>query len=213
LLGLEIDGAARRVVFAPHLPAEWDHIRLANIHLPDATLSLTLRQNMGAVDLDIHNSGGTAKLDFEPQIPLGAHLAGATCEGHPVPVDLLNHPDDVQAHLSAEIPSGISHCQVRFEGGVSIILAKTQLEPGDSSTALKLIHASLHDHTLVIDADVNPAGNTSLTVRTPWKPSAQQGATVEALSESEYRVTLMTGATADKATGYARVHASVTFAP
>jgi hypothetical protein len=76
-----------------------------------------------------------------------------------------------------------------------------------------LIHAGLHDHTLAIEADVNPAGNASLTVRTPWKPSAQQGATVEALSGSEYRVTLMPGLSADKATGYARVHASVTFTP
>jgi hypothetical protein len=102
---------------------------------------------------------------------------------------------------------------VRFQGGVSIILAKTQLQPGDPSTALKLIHTSLHDHTLAIEADVNPAGNASLTVRTPWKPSVQQGATVEALSGDKYRVTLMPGAHLDKTTGYARVHASVTFAP
>ena len=77
LLGLEVDGLQNKVVFAPHLPAQWTDVSVSNIRMPHATLDFTVHHTDRHLDLEIQNSGAPVKLLFEPQLPLGARLVKA----------------------------------------------------------------------------------------------------------------------------------------
>lgn len=188
LLGLAVEGAKDRVVFRPHLPAEWDHISVANIHLPQSTLALSMRQTMDSVDLDIQDKGVPVALLFQPQVPLGAHLVSTNCGGHATPAQRMRFNGD--EHISAQIvaPSGVSHCRIRFTGGVSVILPPHPPHVGDSSTGAKLTQLTLNNGTLSLDLDIRPAKDNFLFIRTPWKIARVTGAFIQPMADNLYKL-------------------------
>ena len=210
LLGLNVDGARDRVVFRPHLPAEWDHVSVANIRLPQSTLDLSLRQTIDSVDLDIRDNGAPIALRFQLQIPLGARLVSANCGGHATPAQRMHFNED--EHISAQIavPSGVSHCRLQFNGGVSVILPPHPPRVGDSSTAAKLTQLTLKNRTLSLDLDIRPASDNFLFIRTPWKIARVTGALIQPLPDNLYKLQIDNS---DGRSGrYTPVYVYVTFA-
>ncbi|MFZ0662905.1 MAG: hypothetical protein WAM66_09455 [Acidobacteriaceae bacterium] len=180
LLGLTVNGESNSATFRPHLPAQWNRISIGNIHLPHSTLALTMRQTIDSVDFDVTNDGAPTALSFQPEIPLGAHVTSFACEGHPIPTHMEPTEEDEHAAARITAPSGVSHCSLRFAGGVSIIISPHTPQVGGASAAPKLTQITLHDRTLVIHADVRPAANSTLLIRTPWKIASITGGTIRA---------------------------------
>lgn len=213
LLGLEVHGGNNVVEFSPHMPPQWNRISIDNVRLPSSKLDLVLSQSMHEIDLEIRNRGAAAKLLFEPQIPLGAHLLDAEFRGRTVPVEAEAFSEDEHAKLTLDVPPGMSHCHLRFEGGISMILVPDKLHVGDASTGLKLTNLHLQEHTLFLEADVHPQGNGSFKLRTPWKILEHKGASILSLPDSEYEITLESGNSPANTVGYKHAHATLTFAP
>ncbi len=214
LLGLEIDGIANRLRFAPHVPAEWKEISVGNVRLPHSTLALTVTQSTTGLTLEIQNDGVPTSMSFEPQIPLGAQALTAEFRGSPVQSTLETTSGDEHASLKLDVPSGTSLCHLSFAGGVSVSLHHPLLYVGDSSSDLKLISLQLSGHVLSIEADVHSAGNDAISILTPWKIKSQQGVTVKSLHPNEYRLELSrgaTGASSRSSSGYTRAHAVLVF--
>ncbi len=44
LLGLQVDGVKRQIVFAPHIPADWDNVAVRNIQLPKAKIDFVWKR-------------------------------------------------------------------------------------------------------------------------------------------------------------------------
>lgn len=214
LLGLDIQGATNSIHFAPNLPAAWPQISVENIRLQHSVLSLTIKQNANDVDLEIRNDGSPTKMLFEPRIPTGAHLLTTEFQGHAISADTEVFSEDEHAKAMLDIPSGISHCHLRFEGGISVILNHPLLQVGNPSTKMKLTSLHLQDHNLSIEADVHPRGNASFQIRTPWKIVSQQGVTVHSLADDRYEITIDRQPSATfNPVGYTHAHVSLIFAP
>jgi glycogen debranching enzyme len=190
LLGIDIDGAQNSVTFRPHLPAEWDHISVANVHLPHSTLAFAMHQDIDSIDLEVTNDGAPVRLRFEPEIPLGARIIGARFGAHPVSTSIQRFAEDEHADMQLEIPSGVSRCHLQFAGGVSLILPRYIPRIGDASIALKLTKAALQGKTLSIETDIRATAENSFDIRTPWRIAAATGATVQALSDHRYRIAI-----------------------
>jgi hypothetical protein len=212
LLGLDIQGAQNRIGFTPHLPAEWGRTSVENIRLPHSTLALEVSQSMNGVDLEIRNEGTSARILFEPQLPLGAHLLSAEFEGRPVTADPELFPEDEHVKLEIEAPPGTSHCRLRFAGGVSLVLTRPTPHLGDPSTDMKLTSLHLQNQVLSIDADVNSAGNSTFRMRTSWKIATLKGATIRPLSDVSYEVTMQRPSAPTNSLGYAHTHVEITLA-
>lgn len=188
LLGLNVDGVRDRVVFRPHLPAEWDRISIANIRLPQSTLTLSMRQTMDSVDLDIRDNGAPVALLFQPQIPLGAQFVSANCDGHATPAKRRRFNEDEHISVQIAVPSGVSHCRLQFTGGVSVILPPHPPHVGDSSTDAKLRQLTLNNGTLSLDLDIRPASDNFLFIRTPWKIARVTGALIQPMVDNLYKL-------------------------
>ncbi len=182
LFGLEIDGVANNVRFAPHIPAEWDHVTLENICLPHSTLGFEVKQSMTDLDVDIRNQGSPTTVTFEPQIPLGAELVGSDFNGTKIVAATKLFSGDEHAKMTISVPPGASHLQVRYQGGISLMQNHPVLHVGDSSSQLKIVEVRFHSHVLSIEADLGPGGENKLKIRTPWKITAHQGGNVNSLS-------------------------------
>jgi glycogen debranching enzyme len=81
LLGLQVDGAKRRVRFAPRIPADWDALRVRHIVLAGAEVGLALRISSDSVALEIENSGPRMTLGFRPPLQSGVHVKSAIVSG------------------------------------------------------------------------------------------------------------------------------------
>jgi glycogen debranching enzyme len=75
LLGLQVDGSKRQLRFTPHVPPDWDAIRVRRIKLAGAEVSLALRISADRVELEIENSGPAMTLTFRPPLPSGVHVS------------------------------------------------------------------------------------------------------------------------------------------
>ena len=216
LFGLEVDGLHNRLRLAPHLPAEWEQVSVENIRLPHSLLAVTLTHSITSLDLDISNEGPATSMSFEPEIPLGAHLLAANYEGRVIDAPVEASPGDAHAKMTLDVPSGVSHCRLSFEGGVSISLPRPILRVGDPSSNLKLISLHLSGNVLSIDADVPTYGSSTLSILTPWKIIAQQGATVHSLRPNEYRIEIaqdLSEARPLHPAAYTHAQAVLTFGP
>ena len=211
LIGIEIHRAQNSLVFRPHLPAEWNQISIANIHLPHSTLALTMSQAIDGIDLEIRNDGSPAAIAFEPQIPLGAHLSGAEFDGHSMAADAEQFAEDAHAKLEIHAPSGTSHCHITFSGGVSLILPQYAPRIGDPGTGLKVTGIHLQGRQLSVDADVNSAGGSSFRIRTPWREVAVKGATIQSLPNHLYEVQIQKPSSLKNESRYASTHIEINF--
>lgn len=211
LFGIEVRAAQNAIVLHPHMPAEWNEMSAENIRLPQATLAFTLRHDPGSVDLDLRNSGEPADIEFSPEIPLGADVVDAQCDGAKLAVGVMSHAQDTHAQLKFTAAPGESHCHLRLAGGVSIVLPAPAAQVGDASTGIKLTRLRLQGHELVLDADVHARGVDHFRLQTPWKIKSISGANFEAVPHDSYEVRLLRHANPQRADGYAGAHVDVVF--
>jgi hypothetical protein len=192
------------------MPAEWDEMSVENIRLPHATLAFTMRHDPGSVDLDLRNTGEPVEVEFHPEIPLGAEVVDAQCDGAKPTAGVTSQAQDTHAQLKFTAARGESHCHLRLVGGVSIVLPAPAAQIGDPSTGIKLTRLHLQGHELVLEADVHARGVDHLRLQTPWKIKSIRGATFKAVPNSAYEIQLPRRSP-QQADGYANARVDVVF--
>ena len=210
LFGIDVHAARNAIALRPHMPAEWNAMSAENIRLPHATLAFTLRHDAASVDLALHNGGEPVAVEFAPEIPLGAEVVDAQCNGASVPVTATLNAQDSHAQLAFTAARGDNRCHLRLAGGVSIVLPAPAAQIGDASTGIKLTRLRLQGRELALDADVHAHGIDHFRVQTPWKIKSISGASVKVPSDDMYELQLPQRSDS-QADGYANAHVDIVF--
>lgn len=211
LLGLRVDGVARRLNFAPHLPAAWNEVTLRRIRVGESAVTLGLTNAAGEVALHVSNEGAALKLAFDPEIPLGAKVLGARIDAREIAATLVQHSQDTHAHVEFEVPRGDSVLRIGYSGGVAIVPPTLRPVIGERSRAMKIVGVSLKDRVYAIEIDHLTAEPARFELRTPWKIADVQGAKVQVLAPSSYRLEIQS-APGNGPRAYHRTKVLVTFA-
>lgn len=195
LLGLQVDAARHYLAFAPHLPPEWDYVTVDNLRVGESVLKLQLRRSQDGIELAIENSGPAVLIEFSPEVPLGAADVNASIEAGRrnalrLHVSVERDAQDEHAATAFTAEKGITHCRIRFRGGVQISVPHPELRIGDPSQGLRMVGVSLRGETLNLTAYLKKAGRTSFTIRSGWKLTDATGADVESREGDLYRMTL-----------------------
>ena len=133
LLGIEVDAPSGMVTIAPHLPAEWDSVRVAHVAVGDARLSFVIRREGRSLTLDVSKQGSTRpiRVIFAPALPVGASVS---------PADSLRAevlPGAVVARVQLEVRDR-ARATVRWTGGWEAAVPPAQPRIGDRSASLRL---------------------------------------------------------------------------
>ncbi len=211
LLGLEVDGNTNSLQLAPHLPPDWPEVSVNNIRLPHSTLAVKVSEDANNLDLEIRNDGTAISMIFEPQIPLGAQLLSAEFNNVKLPATLDVFPGDEHVKVALRVPSGTSHCRLRFAGGVSFFLTPFTLQVGQASLQPKIVRVELQHQLLSIEADIRSGGNSSFRIRTPWRIASHRGVSVRSVARDEYELELSPEAPVIASTGYVPVRCQLAF--
>jgi glycogen debranching enzyme len=176
LLGLNVDAVANHIAFAPHLPAAWNCLSIDHIKLSDASLSLELRRTSHGITLTIDNPGAPFKLEFAPEIPLGARVISALLDLRPITADLEAHPQETDARVAFDAPHGKSELHIDWQGGVSVIAASPAPLKGMPSTGVRIVGVHLDGDLLTIAADVPRDRASHIQLQTEWGIAKVEGA-------------------------------------
>jgi len=187
LLGLQIDGGANRITFAPHLPPAWNSVTLRNLRVGSSEISLTLNQSGDEVRLQMQNRGAPVEMVFDPEIPFGATLGVTQLDKETITATLEENSQDSHAKVGFSLPHGSTLLTIGYAGGVAIFTEPPRLMVGDSSGAIKITGVNLNDRIYTVDFDYLPSETNSFDLRTSWAIKAVQGANFEPTSPSVYR--------------------------
>jgi glycogen debranching enzyme len=210
LLGLRVDGVARQLRFAPHLPAAWNTVALRHIRVGDSALTIDLACGAGEMKLRVENDSAPVKISFEPELPLGAMVRSARIGEREITARLVEQPQDTHAHVEFEVPRGEVELRIDYSGGVAIVPVAPRPVIGEVSRGVKVVGVSLKNRVYTVEIDRAIAEPTYFELRTPWKIENVEGAKVATLAPAGYGLTI--DATPGAAKGaYERRKVLVTF--
>jgi glycogen debranching enzyme len=210
LFGIGIQSETRRLMFAPHLPGAWKQVNLRNLRLGESMLDLHLQRNAAGMSLEVENDGPPVRVEFAPEIPLGAAVTGAAVNGTAVRAAAQRYPQEEDAELVFSAAHGITHCEIRYSGGVEITPETTQPAIGDKSRNLKIVRAALLRNVLHLDAFVTGPDAGTLLLSTKWRPMVLQGAELRKMSPELYRLRfIISEGSLQESGGYREVHAEI----
>jgi glycogen debranching enzyme len=137
LLGLDVDVPAGRVTLAPHLPPEWDSVRVDNVPVGQGVLSISLRRQAGRISAAVARrgpAGPPVELVFSPALPLGARPAPG--------IEADRTPGDVHGTVRGPLADS-GRYEVPFTGGWSIVPPAMRPAIGDRSAAPRVLSERL----------------------------------------------------------------------
>ncbi len=213
LLGLDVDSVQGRIVFAPRLPAQWDHVSIEHIKLGNAIVGLTLRRRAHGLTLNIDNPGPVFHFDFSPEIPLGSRAREAELERHSIPLTQENHGQGANARLLFDAPHGKSELHIDLHGGVQVSAEQTTPVLGTASRGVHVVGTSLEGNTLTIVADVPRDRATHFELQTDWPVVKAEGATASPSVDGVVELTIAAVPDPAAAQTYRRAKCVVQFRP
>ncbi len=193
LFGLDVDGADRRLTFAPHRVPGWHEVELRNLHVAGSLVSAHLTYQQNSVELKLENVGDPISLRFSPELPLGADVTRAITwdeqsRPHRGAVTTERSPGEEHATVLLRVPKGHTRCQIAFRGGVQVVVPTSAPAIGSRSEKLRVGNVALRDRTLSMEVYVSNSEKSTFTLQTDWKPRSLQGARLEANGPGAYVV-------------------------
>jgi len=182
LLGLETDAAERKIVFAPHLPADWQTAAVHGISLPGARVNLDILRDAGTLRLTIANPGSSAfHLEFAPAYPPCAHVDSAELDGQPIAWKTDSEYLDWHPRFEIAVPPGKSTLRIRHHGLFAYALPFSPPRLAERSMNLKIVaeHWSDNGRRLVLTVSGRPSRNYRLELVNGDLLASVEGATRE----------------------------------
>ncbi|MFP5354887.1 MAG: hypothetical protein ACLGIK_06980, partial [Gemmatimonadota bacterium] len=168
LLGIEIDAPAGRVTVAPHLPADWDGVRVEQLAVGDARLALRLERTGRTLALSVSRQGGASgrpiTVEFAPALPVGAQGVARAGDGTRLEARAL--PGAVIARDSAVLREAVQ-LAVQWEGGWEISPPRHAARIGERSSALRVLSERMQGTSYRVALEGRAGMSYALRVRAP----------------------------------------------
>ena len=163
LLGLDVDAPAHKLTLAPHLPPDWDSLRVEHVPIGRRSIDISLRRTSGHLVAELASSGpgDAAPIDvvFSPALPLGASTS----------VTVVRTPGDVHATVQGALRDRLT-LDVPYAGGWSIVPPAMPAQIGQRSQAPRVLSERLTDGQYVATLEGIAGRTYRFRVREPGKP-------------------------------------------
>jgi glycogen debranching enzyme len=193
LFGLEADAGARRLTFAPHVPADWTWFTLENVRVGTASLRILYRKTVDEITLKINSNGGSdCSLEFSPAVSLRAQVTGVEINDRPVPFRV--DKSDVDQHVTARFPviSGSDTLRIRMKNDFGLSLSPTLPPLGSSSQGLRVISESWTPARdgLTLEVSGVPGEQYQVVVWNPAQVASVEGADLVKSNSEQARINI-----------------------
>jgi hypothetical protein len=162
LLGLDVDAPASKLTLAPHLPPDWDSLRVEHVPVGRQSIDIALRRTDGHLLAELVSSGPSdakqISVVFSPALPLGASTS--------VAVDRT--PGDVHATVQGTLRDRLT-LDVPYTGGWTIAPPPMPAQIGQRSQAPRVLSERLTGGQYVATLEGLAGRTYQFRVREPGK--------------------------------------------
>lgn len=189
MLGLDTDSTRQTISFGPHLPAGWNAVRIKDIRVGDATVSLDLKRAETSLTLEITKAGGKGDptIEFRPAMSFRARVLKAELDGKPITIKM--EPNENDQHVAFRIPLHGERTLLRMvvANDFAVDISSKVPQLGKESEGLRLLTESWSKTKDQLDIEVSGAAGRAyeLDVWNGGQIAKVEGATVVPASHEE----------------------------
>jgi glycogen debranching enzyme len=180
LFGLQTNAAQHKVVFAPHVPADWTSFAIDNIRAGDVTLDFNYAKALDGISLSIESSGASS-LEFSPALSPRARMIGTELNGRRVPFQISKSDIDQHVVVRLNIPKGKSILRIHVRDDFGFVFKNALPYLGSRSQGLRITSetwSNSHD-TLTLEAKGLTGARYELAVWNPGQIASAEGAEIK----------------------------------
>jgi glycogen debranching enzyme len=177
LFGLETSATERRVILAPHVPADWSFFDVRNIQLGTSSLEFHFRRSAGELLLTI-KSTGTAALDFSPALNPHADVLGVELDGRRTPFHIEKHENDQHVAVHVDLKAGEMRLAIKLRNDFGIALTPSLPPLGSRSQGLRVLSESWSRSELALEIAGASGAQYEITMLNPSQVSSVEGGVV-----------------------------------
>ncbi len=154
LLGLEGDAMEKKVVFAPHFPADWQEVVIDNYRIGKAVFSFHTRRNQKECIIDIHaeRSDGYT-IELAPAFIVGTEIHSVRSSGNEIDFNVAESPQVIQPTFFIQMESETTQIHILMEPTVDILPPQVDSRVGDRNKGLKIISLNREGTALIVECE------------------------------------------------------------
>jgi len=169
LLGLQEDAGGCNLVFAPHVPVDWDAFSVKNLRIGKISADLHYQRAADSIVLNLDATGVEAtscSLEFLPAVSPRASVQRAESNGRPVPFHLEQNASDQHVSLKVPMVNGHSAIKIKLKNDFEIGVSSSLPPLGGASHGLRVISESWSPSRDTLTAAVEGAPGESYEITT-----------------------------------------------
>lgn len=141
MLGLATDAQAATVTFAPHLPADWNSVGVANLRVGENKLQLNLKKTVEGIFLIAERTEGTGEstVEFRPAVSLRAAVQRVELNGKPLPFRMEANQEDQHVVLRFPVSDGQKTLRIIVSNDFGVSAASELPPLGSVSRGLRIL--------------------------------------------------------------------------
>jgi glycogen debranching enzyme len=143
LLGIDVDAPTGHLTLAPHLPPDWDSVRVENIAIGGSSVGFTLRRTGRRLALRLDRPPGAPPLrvTFAPALPLGARNVRTRNDGVGdwIALTPVHRPGAEIAQREVRLSGSDMLIELTWEGGWEVLPPDLPARIGERSRALRVL--------------------------------------------------------------------------
>jgi hypothetical protein len=145
LLGLQADAANCHLVFAPHVPAEWNTFSVNNVRVGSTALDLDYRRTIDSIELEVRSTGAGSEqcsVEFSPAVSLRARVTRVLLNGHALPLRVQENSADQHVAVNLPVAGGRNTIEIQMKDDFE--LSEPAMIPtlGSTSHGLRVLSES-----------------------------------------------------------------------
>ncbi|MCU0643253.1 MAG: GH116 family glycosyl hydrolase [bacterium] len=150
LLGLESNAISHEIKFCPHLPFDWDEIRVQNYAVGQDKFNFFIHRTNDRFALEIHSHAQNKyNIKFSPSFGLGAQIEHVLIDQADANFAVVETQYDVHCNIQCQIQNK-SNIEIQYSEGIELELPLPQLQIGSRSKGLRLLDYELGGNQLRI---------------------------------------------------------------
>jgi hypothetical protein len=150
LLGLNVNAIKREVIFAPHLPPDWDKLAIRNIKVGKNTIHFDFKKSNGRIELSVRKFGpDSIYIKFSPALSPGSKIIAVKLNGKVTSPDVFTSEMDVHPEINFELLND-AVVEIIWKPSVEIIPPTIQTDLGATNRSIKFISCKFDDGSLYL---------------------------------------------------------------
>lgn len=121
MFGLQFDAQDHRLIFAPHVPADWKEFSVHQAAAGADSVDLQFSRTADSMTLIVERKGpAQLKIELQPAVSPRAQVLGVTLNGQPAQFHLEPHSTDQHVVVEANLVSGTNTIKIRLRNDFAV---------------------------------------------------------------------------------------------